>query len=84
MKQYLVHPSTVGIRVLTVAAIFGLASSLGLAADKKLVVGFAQVGAESGWRTANTVELISVFPMLNRKKKTKSRQSDRSSLKVST
>jgi len=24
------------------------------AADKKLVVGFAQVGAESGWRTANT------------------------------
>src|SRR6202162_6440614 len=25
-----------------------------LAADKKLVVGFSQVGAESGWRTANT------------------------------
>ncbi len=24
------------------------------AADKKLVVGFSQVGAESGWRTANT------------------------------
>src|ERR1700752_1681744 len=54
MKQYLVHPSTAGMRVLTVAAIFGLASSLGLAADKKLVVGFAQVGAESGWGTANT------------------------------
>ena len=30
----------------TVAATF--------AADKKLVVGFSQVGAESGWRTANT------------------------------
>jgi simple sugar transport system substrate-binding protein len=25
-----------------------------MAADKKLVVGFSQVGAESGWRTANT------------------------------
>ena len=25
-----------------------------IAADKKLVVGFSQVGAESGWRTANT------------------------------
>src|SRR5678815_1250292 len=24
------------------------------AADKKVVVGFSQIGAESGWRTANT------------------------------
>jgi ABC-type sugar transport system substrate-binding protein len=24
------------------------------AADKKIVVGFSQIGAESGWRTANT------------------------------
>src|SRR6202795_3450422 len=28
--------------------------SVTFAADKKLVVGFSQVGAESGWRTANT------------------------------
>jgi len=25
-----------------------------LAADQKLTVGFSQIGAESGWRTANT------------------------------
>src|ERR1700736_1093674 len=29
------------------------------AAQKKLVVGFAQVGAESGWRTANTESIKS-------------------------
>src|SRR6202035_4167776 len=29
------------------------------AADKKLVVGFSQVGAESGWRTANTESIKS-------------------------
>src|ERR1700722_16345068 len=41
--------SLIGLSALlagTVAATF--------AADKKLVVGFSQVGAESGWRTANT------------------------------
>jgi len=26
-----------------------------LAADQKLTVGFSQIGAESGWRTANTI-----------------------------
>jgi galactofuranose transport system substrate-binding protein len=30
------------------------AASSGGGADKKIVMGFAQVGAESGWRTANT------------------------------
>jgi ABC-type sugar transport system substrate-binding protein len=30
------------------------AASTGGGADKKIVMGFAQVGAESGWRTANT------------------------------
>src|SRR5689334_3455625 len=29
-------------------------ASQALAADKKIVVGFSQIGAESGWRTANT------------------------------
>src|ERR1700724_2494818 len=59
MKQHLVYPSSAGIRTLAALAIFCLASSLGLAADKKLVVGFAQVGAESGWRTANTESIKS-------------------------
>lgn len=37
-----------------------LVLSLGtLGAKKKIVVGFSQVGAESGWRTANTESIIS-------------------------
>ena len=31
-----------------------LCASVSFAADKKIVVGFSQIGAESGWRTANT------------------------------
>ena len=31
-----------------------LCASVSFAADKKVVVGFSQIGAESGWRTANT------------------------------
>src|SRR6202023_71205 len=59
MNQHLVYPSSAGIRTLAALAIFCLASSLGLAADKKLVVGFAQVGAESGWGTPNTESIKS-------------------------
>src|SRR6202047_747329 len=59
MKQHLVYPSSANFRTLAVLAIFSLASSFALAADKKLVVGFAQVGAESGWRTANTESIKS-------------------------
>jgi simple sugar transport system substrate-binding protein len=59
MKQHLIYLSSAGISTLTALAIFSLASSLGLAADKKLIVGFAQVGAESGWRTANTESIKS-------------------------
>src|SRR5678815_3827316 len=37
---------------------FGLLAGFGVAVDaapaKKIVVGFSQIGAESGWRTANT------------------------------
>jgi ABC-type sugar transport system substrate-binding protein len=43
--------------MLAFPAIFLLTQAPGLTADtpkKKLVVGFSQVGAESGWRTANT------------------------------
>ena len=31
-----------------------LCTSVSFGADKKIVVGFSQIGAESGWRTANT------------------------------
>src|SRR6201993_3739541 len=41
------------VSALTTLAVFGLINTSGFAADKKLVVGFSQVGAESGWRTAN-------------------------------
>src|SRR3989442_15850216 len=37
--------------LLALAACCSLNSS---AADRKIVVGFSQIGAESGWRTANT------------------------------
>src|SRR3954464_9858203 len=33
--------------------------SASLAADKKIVVGFSQIGAESGWRSANTESIKS-------------------------
>ncbi len=41
---------------LTAAVLCASASS---AADKKVVVGFSQIGAESGWRTANTESIKS-------------------------
>ena len=41
--------SLIGLSAILAGSVTGL-----LAADKKLVVGFSQVGAESGWRTANT------------------------------
>lgn len=37
-----------------VAATFAFAIPMGAFAQKKIVVGFAQIGAESEWRTANT------------------------------
>ena len=42
------------VSALTALAVLGLINTSVFAADKKLVVGFSQVGAESGWRTANT------------------------------
>src|SRR5271156_4939642 len=41
--------SLVGLSAILAGSVTAL-----MAADKKLVVGFSQVGAESGWRTANT------------------------------
>jgi galactofuranose transport system substrate-binding protein len=42
------------ISLLGLSAILAASVAATYAADKKLVVGFSQVGAESGWRTANT------------------------------
>src|SRR6201984_383125 len=47
------------VSALTTLAVFGLINTSGFAADKKLVVGFSQIGAESGWRTANTESIKS-------------------------
>jgi galactofuranose transport system substrate-binding protein len=47
------------VTALTSLAVLGVISTSGFAADKKLVVGFSQVGAESGWRTANTESIKS-------------------------
>ena len=50
------------VALLAAPAVFLLtqpAASADEAAKKKLVVGFAQVGAESGWRTANTESIKS-------------------------
>ena len=50
------------LRLLGVAAVCGLVgagqfASAAKAADKKMKVGFAQVGAESAWRTANSASM---------------------------
>ena len=50
------------IALLAFPAVFALTQPQALADDaakKKLVVGFSQVGAESGWRTANTESIKS-------------------------
>jgi galactofuranose transport system substrate-binding protein len=39
------------------AAAFALAAGPGYAQDKQITLGFAQVGAESAWRTANTISV---------------------------
>jgi ABC-type sugar transport system substrate-binding protein len=43
--------------ILVLALAVGCVSAFG--ADKKIVVGFSQIGAESGWRTANTESIKS-------------------------
>jgi simple sugar transport system substrate-binding protein len=50
MKKFLVFALLVSL----VAAFAGVAA----AADKALVVGFSQIGAESGWRTAETDSVV--------------------------
>src|SRR6476620_11046542 len=45
--------------IVSAVAILACSASLSLAANKKIVVGFSQIGAESGWRTANTESIKS-------------------------
>ncbi|MBV8585016.1 MAG: ABC transporter substrate-binding protein [Verrucomicrobia bacterium] len=47
------------IALLVVSSVLGLTSTFAADSGKKLVVGFSQVGAESGWRTANTESIKS-------------------------
>ena len=45
-----------------IVALTGCAGTAGSGGDSdELVVGFSQVGAESGWRTANTTDIQSAF-----------------------
>lgn len=48
-------------RILSLSSLFVFAAALSLshAAEKKLTVGFSQIGAESGWRTAETESIQS-------------------------
>ncbi len=60
MKMAAIYRTTVAL--LAFPAVFTLTQPQALADDtakKKLVVGFSQVGAESGWRTANTESIKS-------------------------
>src|SRR6266550_4751703 len=41
-------------KILALLAFIALIAGVSSAASKKIVVGFSQIGAESGWRTANT------------------------------
>ena len=47
------------LALLVVSSVLGLTSTFAADSGKKLVVGFSQVGAESGWRTANTESIKS-------------------------
>src|SRR6516164_3202815 len=70
-EYYQMHPPNmkiasiyrISLALLTFPALFALTPPQASAADatpqKKLVFGFAQVGAESGWRTANTESIKS-------------------------
>ena len=46
-------------RILLPLALIACCAATATAADKKIVVGFSQIGAESGWRTANTESIKS-------------------------
>src|SRR6266480_2469587 len=50
---------TLGNKSLAFLAITALSAQVSSAATKKIVVGFSQIGAESGWRTANTESIKS-------------------------
>ncbi len=66
MKKKFIGLAAAGAMLLTLAGCAGggdagTAGSDGPKPVDQLVVGFAQVGAESGWRTANTTDIQSAF-----------------------
>jgi galactofuranose transport system substrate-binding protein len=69
--------------LLQAALVAALASTSSAFAAKPLVIGFSQVGAESEWRTANTVSIKDAAKKegitLSSARKTRSRQSAPSS-----
>jgi ABC-type sugar transport system substrate-binding protein len=48
-------------KTLLVIAVLMIASSLGFSAEKKIVVGFSQIGAENPWRTGMSENIKSAF-----------------------
>ncbi len=46
-------------KILALLALIALTADVSSAASKKIIVGFSQIGAESGWRTANTESIKS-------------------------
>jgi simple sugar transport system substrate-binding protein len=65
MTKKFIGLAAAGAMLLTLAGCAGggtsAGSSEGPKATEDLVVGFAQVGAESGWRTANTTDIQNAF-----------------------
>src|SRR6266576_2232899 len=62
LRTSLVHPKALNhmkaltLGLIATAALFALSVAPSWAADK-ITVGFSQIGAESGWRTANTTSI---------------------------
>ncbi|MCS5713849.1 ABC transporter substrate-binding protein [Herbiconiux sp. CPCC 205716] len=65
MKKKFLGLAAAGAMLLTLAGCAGGGTSAGESAGPKpvdqLVVGFSQVGSESGWRTANTTDIQAAF-----------------------
>src|SRR3989442_4562703 len=59
MKNHLTINRSSWIPVIIALAVVACCTVASRAADKKIVVGFSQIGAESGWRTANTESIKS-------------------------
>lgn len=64
IKNYKTRVFTAGLIILLTAAISsgcGLLSPDGMEEDRAITIGFSQVGAESDWRTANSISIKETF-----------------------